>query len=83
MDEESSASSVAHLADRAKKAARIVRHPERYKICEGCDSIVAQRVPTCPNCYGYRFNEERQAVVGQARLLGSRAQTSVAAEDMA
>ena len=67
---------------RARQAAEIVARPRRYKICEGCDSIVARRVATCPNCYGYRFNTGKQAIIDQARLLGSREQTSVTAEDM-
>lgn len=71
-----------HLAERARQAAKIEKHPERYKICESCDSIVAQRAPTCPKCSGYRFDAGRPAVVAQARLLASRAQTSVAAEDL-
>lgn len=70
------------LQARARQAARIVSHPERYKICEGCDSIIVVKSASCPNCYGYRFNEDRRDVVIQARLLGSREQTSVVAEDL-
>ena len=68
--------------ERARMAAGIVTRPGRYKICEGCDSIVARRVATCPNCFGYRFNTNRQAIIDQARLLGSREKTSVTAEDL-
>ncbi len=68
--------------ERARLAAEIVARPGRYKICEGCDSIVSRRVSTCPNCYGYRFNTRRQAIIDQARLLGSREKTSVTAEDL-
>ncbi len=68
--------------ERARQAAEIVARPGRYKICEGCDSIVSRRAPTCPNCYGYRFNTNRQAIIDQARLLGSREKTSVTAEDL-
>ena len=70
------------MSKRARQAAKIVGHPERYKVCEGCDSIVAVKVTTCPNCYGYRFNEDRQDIIAQAQLLGSREQTSVVAEDL-
>ena len=70
------------LRARARQAAKIVRDPERYKICEGCDSIVVVKSAACPNCYGYRFNEDCQDVVAQARLLGSRERTSVVAEDL-
>jgi len=71
-----------HLADRAHKAEKIIAKPTEYKVCEGCDSIVAVRVVTCPNCHGYRFDEKPQSVVDQARILASRAQTSVVADDL-
>jgi hypothetical protein len=71
-----------HLSERARKAAKIIAEPDKFKVCEGCDSIVAARVATCPNCNGYRFNEEAEAVIEQARLLGSREQQSVIAEDL-
>ncbi len=70
------------LSDRAQKAAKIIADPSKFKICEGCDSIVTLRVATCPNCNGYRFDENSTAVIEQARLLGSREQTSVIADDL-
>ena len=71
-----------HLQERARKAEIIIAQPAGFKVCEGCDSIVAARVATCPNCHGYRFNDDAAAVVAQARLLASRAQTSVIADDL-
>ena len=71
-----------HLEDRARKAEKIIADPTQFKVCEGCDSIVAARVVICPNCYGYRFNEESGAVIEQAKLLGTREQTSVIAQDL-
>lgn len=71
-----------HLQERARKAGKIIAKPTDYKVCEGCESIVAARVATCPNCHGYRFNENPESVVDQARLLASRAQTSVVEEDL-
>ncbi len=76
------ASSSPSIDARAQQAAKIIGEPEKYKVCEGCDSIVAERVATCPNCYGYRFDDDRQAVIDQALLLGSREQTSVVADDL-
>ena len=70
------------LTKRAAKAAEIAQEPHLYKICEGCDSIVTQRVATCPSCHGYRFNPDPAAVVKQAEILGSREQTSVLSEDL-
>jgi len=70
------------LAERAAKAAKIAEEPNLYKVCEGCDSIVMRRVSTCPSCHGYRFNEDPAAVIGQAKILGSREQRSVIKEDL-
>ena len=67
---------------RARQAAKIARDPSKYKICEGCDSIVMAKVHTCPNCASYRFEEGAEAVVRQAQLLGSRERRSVLPEDL-
>ncbi len=72
----------AHLAERARKAARIIAEPTLFKVCEGCESIVAARVTICPNCYGYRFNPDPASVTAQAQLLAAREQKSVLAEDL-
>jgi predicted ATP-dependent serine protease len=71
-----------HLSDRAQKAAKIIASPRDFKVCEGCDSIVAERAGTCPNCHAYRFNDAADAVVEQARLLATREQTSVTVKDL-
>jgi hypothetical protein len=71
-----------HLNDRSERAAKIVAQPGNFKVCEGCDSIVAKRVAICPNCSGYRFDDESGRVVEQAKLLASRAQTTVTHEDL-
>ena len=70
------------LAERAKRARRIVKNPTLYKVCMGCDSIVASKVNICPNCHAYRFECNEDAVVSQARVLSSREQNSVVAEDL-
>ena len=72
----------AHLQERAQKAEKIIAEPGKFKVCEGCDSIVAGRVATCPNCHGYRFDETAAAVIQQARWLATRQQTSVSADDL-
>lgn len=71
-----------HLSERARKAEKIIANPTAYKVCEGCESIVTARVPTCPNCHGYRFDEDPKSVVEQAKRLASHAQTSVASDDL-
>jgi len=70
------------LSERGKKAEKIIARPQGYKVCEGCDSIVTARVATCPNCNGYRFDESPEVVIAQAKILATREQTSVAAEDL-
>jgi rRNA maturation endonuclease Nob1 len=70
------------LSERAAKAAKIAAEPELYKVCEGCDSIVTKRVATCPSCHGYRFIEEAESVIAQAKILGSREQRSVVSDDL-
>lgn len=71
-----------HLAERAARAEKIIAQAGNFKICEGCDSIVTARVTSCPNCHGYRFNEDPGEVIAHARLLASRPQTSVTSSDL-
>jgi len=70
------------LLERAKRARRIVRNPNQYKVCLGCDSIVATKVSICPNCHSYRFEIDASFVIRQARILSRREQHSVVAEDL-
>ena len=70
------------LADREKRARRIIRNPALYKVCMGCDSIVAAKVNICPNCHAYRFRGEENFVIAQAKALSVREQNSVVAEDL-
>ena len=65
------------LSARAERAAQIVKQPELYKVCEGCESIVVQEAATCQNCHGYRFDSEPERVRSQAEILGKRLPTSV------
>lgn len=67
---------------RLAKAKEIANNPVAYKVCEGCDSIVTAEVVICPNCHGYRFDDDPDRVVDQAVELGTREQRSVTAEDL-
>jgi hypothetical protein len=69
------------ITDRAKRADQIIREPGSYKICFGCDSIVSSEVAICPNCHAYRFEEDKDLVIAQAKLLGSREKKTVLASD--
>jgi hypothetical protein len=68
--------------NRAAAAAKIASNPTGYKVCEGCDSIVGVGAALCPNCHSYRFDASPERVILQARILGSREQTSVTADDL-
>lgn len=69
------------MEERAKRAAQIIASPSGYKVCEGCESIVVRKASTCPNCNGYRFDTTAERIVSQAKLLGSRAATSLSPKD--
>ena len=68
--------------NRAATAAKIIANPSSYKVCEGCDSIVGAGAALCPNCHSFRFDDSPERVILQARILGSREQTSVTADDL-
>ncbi len=67
---------------RLKQAEKIASHPEQYKVCEGCGSIVVARAVTCPSCHAYRFDTTPVRVVAQAKELALRAANSVLASDL-
>ena len=69
------------LNERAQKAHKIIKNPRKYKICAGCESIVAQKINLCPNCHAYRFVESESMVVAQAQELGQREARSVLGSD--
>lgn len=68
--------------NRIKQAEKIASHPEQYKVCEGCGSIVVMRAVTCPSCHAYRFDSTAMRVVAQAKDLALRAANSVLATDL-
>lgn len=67
---------------RKDAASRIKDNPGRYKVCLGCDSIVATKVGVCPNCHGYRYETDPVLVGLHADELSSRPQESVTPEDL-
>lgn len=67
---------------RLKQAEKITHHPEQYKVCEGCGSIVVSRAITCPSCHAYRFDTSATRVVTQAQALALRNPNSVLSSDL-
>ena len=61
---------------RLKQAEKIATHPEQYKVCEGCGSIVVTRAVTCPSCHAYMFDNTPVRVIAQAKELALRAANS-------
>lgn len=51
------------------------------KICDGCDSIVLATAATCPSCHSYRFIDDPESVIVQARELGQRERRSLVKGD--
>lgn len=70
------------LEERARQAEKIIANPTDYKICEGCGSILKQSTVICPVCKAYRFNEQKEEVIEQAKILGSREATTITDEDL-
>ena len=68
--------------NRIKQAEKIASHPEQYKVCEGCGSIVVTRAVTCPSCHAYMFDNTPVRVIAQAKELALRAANSVLASDL-
>lgn len=59
------------LLYRRQQILRIIQHPERYKVCEGCGLPWSQEFPLCPECHAYRFNHTPEAVRAAARYFSN------------
>ena len=70
------------MDDRARRADKIIKNPKNYKICAGCESIVAKKVTICPNCHAYRYIDSESMVIAQAQELGKREAKSVLSADL-
>ncbi|MBV63395.1 MAG: hypothetical protein CMP45_02650 [Rickettsiales bacterium] len=70
------------MDDRARRADKIIKNPKNYKICAGCESIVAKKVTICPNCHAYRYINSESMVIAQAQELGNREARSVLGVDL-
>lgn len=70
------------LSKRLAIAVQIMLNPSKYKVCEGCDSIVSIKTRICPNCHAYRYNDDKNYVMEQAEILGKSEQKSVTKDDL-
>jgi hypothetical protein len=59
-------------ATRRQIAKLICSNPERYKVCCGCEAIVRESAPICPQCDAYRFETDADIIREQANILAER-----------
>lgn len=69
------------MSSRKEAAEKIKAHPKKYKVCEGCGSIVVKKTTVCPNCNAYRFECSVECVIEQAEALASRDPQSIEHQD--
>ena len=67
---------------RLEQALLILLQPEKYKICEGCDSVVTKKTVVCPSCHAYRFNEDEDYVIKHTKEISVNQQRSVTKDDL-
>ncbi len=70
------------MTKRQLRANSIIQEPEKYKLCEGCESIVDIGVKLCSVCNAYRFDTDIRRICSHAKILGSRERQSVAKSDL-
>lgn len=70
------------ITERQKQAAWIAEHPEHYKVCEGCFSILKSTAILCPVCHSYRSDSDRKRVIDQAVALGTSDHTVILLSDL-
>lgn len=71
------------LTKREQAALKIIHDPHGYRVCLICESIVVRdKSAFCANCQGYRFSENVEEIVAQARKLAGKQQTTVTREDL-
>lgn len=65
---------LAVISERRQSICEIIkRHPERFCICEGCDSVLALPIKTvCRVCHAYRFDHSAERIIASAIALGSK-----------
>jgi hypothetical protein len=57
---------------RRENGKRIADAPEKFKICNGCQSLNYAANTFCSFCNGYGFESSREEVVAMARFLANR-----------
>jgi hypothetical protein len=68
--------------DRIAAALVIIMEPWKYKVCEGCDSILTETTVICPSCKSYRFDYKELSVTKMAKELANNKQKTVTESDL-
>ena len=62
----------AELEERRKTGEIVLAAPGEFKVCEACGSIIYARAVFCPQCNGYRFDDQAGAVVLRIQTISIR-----------
>jgi RNA polymerase subunit RPABC4/transcription elongation factor Spt4 len=57
-----------HSSLRNERAAKIIGEPEKYKVCDQCQSIAFKAAHVCPICHAYRWREGYFDIIEVAQL---------------
>jgi hypothetical protein len=68
--------------ERIAAAIKIMTEPWKYKVCEGCDSILRETAAICPSCKSYRFDYKELSVTQKAKELAYSEQKTVTENDL-
>jgi hypothetical protein len=60
-----------HTAFRRSKADSFLKDPEKFKVCDQCQSIAILKAKICPLCHAYRWRLGAHEVVYVANLIGN------------
>ena len=60
-----------HLELRRSRSEQILAKPEKYKVCDQCQSISYHAAPTCTYCHAYRWRSGATDVKAMARITGT------------
>lgn len=50
------------LSSREEVAEYIESNYRKFKVCEGCDSVLKKSTSLCPVCYTYRFDTTKERI---------------------
>lgn len=70
------------IISRKRQARMIAERPGDFKVCVGCDGVIAMRCNICPHCHSYRYEKDAEFVADHAMKIASHPQESVTKEDL-